>query len=510
MDNRVKLIGTSALMTNPSRINVLFMASEADPLIKVGGLGDVAGSLPRALTSIGTTTGRRSASLDVRLVIPFHPAIKRDRSSLQKVAEYQVGATGGKIPVSVFSLDLDGLLVYLLDGPPIASETGVYSADLAGDGYKYVFFSQAALSLPKRLDWRLDILHANDWHTAAAVYSLALNRLTDPFYRNTASVLTIHNLPYLGAMTSHALSAFDLPPAENTSLPAWANHMALPLGLLTADSIVAASPGYSREIMTEEFGSGLHSFLRAHASKITGILNGLDTRRWDPATDLELVANFSSGNLSPRSINKGYLQSELELDQDSAFPLLAMVTRMDPQKGVDLAIQAIRLLLHESKQEKHPFQVIFLGTGDPVLEQSARSLEQEYPNLIRARITYNERLSRHIFAGADMLLMPSRYEPCGLSQMIAMRYGCIPIARSTGGLSDTIHDPLDHQNRTGFLFKPAKPEALADAIQRALAVLKGPSDNWQAMQVYAMQQDFSWDRSAQEYYQLYSQLLDSK
>jgi hypothetical protein len=193
MDNRVV---NRTVPQDQSIPHVLFIASEADPLIKVGGLGDVAGSLPRALLSIGTASGHESASLDVRLVIPFHPAIKRDRGSLQKVAEYQVGATGGKIPVSVFSLDLDGLLVYLLEGHPIANETGVYSADLAGDGYKYVFFSQAALSLPKWLDWTPDILHANDWHTAAAVYSLALNRLTDPLPAYSLRPDDC-NLPYL-------------------------------------------------------------------------------------------------------------------------------------------------------------------------------------------------------------------------------------------------------------------------------------------------------------------------
>jgi len=495
-------------MINPSRINVLFMASEADPLIKVGGLGDVAGSLPRALRTVGSSSDFLPAPLDVRLVIPFHPGIYRDQYPSHQVAEYKVSSVDEDILVKAFALELNGLPVYLIEAAPIEQETGVYSANLEADGYKYVFFSLAALNLARKLDWKPAILHANDWHTSAAIYSLALNRLTDPFFRQTASILTIHNLPYLGSMSSSALDAFELPPAENTSLPVWAGHMALPLGLLTADRIVAVSPGYAKEILTAEFGSGLQTFLRAHSKKITGILNGLDTHKWDPSTDQALAVNYSPANLPARSANKSFLQKELGLKDSPHIPLLAMVTRMDPQKGVDLAVDALRLIFQSSSMDHPNIQVVFLGTGNPVLEQSVRRLEQDYPDRVRARITYNDKLSRQIYAGADALLMPSRYEPCGLSQMIAMHYGCVPIARATGGLSDTIQDPASSDQSTGFLFKPATPPALADAVLRALtAYTKDPHD-WQAMQIHGMQQDFSWDRSALEYLKQYKILLD--
>jgi starch synthase len=286
--------------------------------------------------------------------------------------------------------------------------------------------------------------------------------------------------------------------------------MALPLGLLTADAIVAVSPGYAKEIMTEEFGSGLQTFLRAHSKKITGILNGLDMGKWDPTTDLEITANFSPANIPVRSANKSTLQNELGLDINPQIPLLAMVTRMDPQKGVDLAIDSIRLILQSVSTNTSHLQAIFLGTGDPVLERAVRLLELEFSDQIRAQIIYNEKLSRHIYAGADMLLMPSRYEPCGLSQMIAMHYGCVPIAHATGGLSDTIHDPTDTDQSTGFLFKPTKPEALARAIQRALKVYTHDPLGWQAMQIRGMQQDFSWDRSAVEYINQYKKLLEKR
>ena len=497
-------------MSIPSKINVLFMASEADPLIKVGGLGDVAGSLPQALRRIAPKSNAGSPMLDVRLVIPYHPMISRTLYPASLVAEYNIPGKYGLTPTKAYAIELDGLPVYMIDGPPIAHESGVYSADLETDAYKYVYFSIASLELARRLDWKLDILHANDWHTAAAVYSLAMNRPIDPFFKYTASMLTVHNLPYMGAMTGSALDAFELPPAHNTSLPAWAGDMALPLGLLTADAIVAVSPGYSKEILTVEFGSGLQTFLRTQSQKISGILNGLDTARWDPSVDRDLPANFSSDNLQNRHTNKSSLQKELGLEVNPNTPLFAMVTRMDPQKGVDLAIDALRILLQSASVDTVPFQAVFLGTGNPTLEQAAHRLEQDFPDKIRAKIMYSEKLSRHIYAGADGLLMPSRYEPCGLSQMIAMRYGCVPIARSTGGLSDTIHDPSDTDESTGFLFKPALPEAVADAILRAVNLFTLDPDGWQSMQIRGMRQDFSWDRSAIQYYEQYKQLLEHR
>ena len=497
-------------MPNYSRLSVLFIASEADPLIKVGGLGDVAGSLPRAIRALNLSSNGSPLELDVRLVIPFHPRIRRDRYSPHKIAEFPIQTTDGEILATAFSLEIDGLPVYMIGGEPIDQESAVYSANLEADGYKYVFFSQAALALARILNWKPDILHANDWHTAPAVYSLALYRPLDPFFSHTASLLTVHNLPYLGAMTAPALDAFGLPPADQSGLPDWAQHMALPLGLLTADSIVAVSPGYSKEILTEEFGSGLQTFLRSHQEKITGILNGLDTDRWDPSRDVELAANFSSGNLPARSANKSILQKELGLEINPRIPLLAMVTRMDPQKGVDLAIAALRLLLQSIDVNSHTLQAVFLGTGDPILESAVRHLEQDYPDKVRARIMYDERLSRHIYAGADVLLMPSRYEPCGLSQMIAMHYGCVPIARATGGLSDTIQDPTTSEMSTGFLFKKAEPDGLVDAIQHALMVYSQDPPGWQKIQIHGMQQDFSWDRSAREYLKRYRMLFGRK
>jgi starch synthase len=486
------------------------MASEAAPFIKIGGLADVAGSLPHALRKVSKSVDLPASSLDVRLVIPYHPAIRKELYSISQLAEYRLHSHESQFQVKAFSLEYEGLSVYLVGGLPIDQETAVYSANLEEDGFKYVFFSQAVLNLVKAINWKPDVLHANDWHTSAAVYSLALNRPTDPFLRKTTSVLTVHNLPYLGAMTSAALEEFDLPPAENTSLPAWANHMALPLGLLTADAIVAVSKGYAKEIMTEEFSSGLHSFLKARSSKISGIFNGLDTTKWDPSTDTELVSNFTQATLQCRSNNKSFLQNKLDLDINPGIPLLAMISRMDPQKGVDLAVDSLRMIFQSKMSDEQPLQAVFLGRGDPHLEQVARLLELDYPQCIRTIIAYDEKLSRQIYAGADMLLMPSRYEPCGLSQMIAMHYGCLPVARATGGLSDTIQDSEDSKQSTGFLFTAASASALTGTIQRALTIFSTDPKGWQDMQIRAMQADFSWDRSALEYIKLYKKLLEKR
>ncbi len=494
-------------MPDSSGMKVFFIASEADPYIKVGGLADVAGSLPRALKTLNGTGAPNRPQIDIRLAIPFHPQIRDQAYSPRLVAEFPIHTVDGTILARAFLVEGQELPVYLISGEPIDRETGVYSADLEADGFKYVFFSLACLELIRQLGWTPDILHANDWHTATAVYSLARHRPDDPFFGQAASVLTVHNLPYLGSMTPAAMQAFGLPPADHPDLPAWARQMALPMGLLATDAIVAVSPGYAREILTEEYGSGLANFLKTQASKISGILNGLDTRKWDPTRDALLPENFSAGDLTVRTANKACLQEKMGFAIEPHLPLLAMVTRLDPQKGVDLTVEALRSMLPARQDGAAPFQMIFLGTGNPVLESEILRLEHDFPHAVRAYILFNEPLSHLIYAGADMLLMPSRYEPCGLSQMIAMHYGCVPIARTTGGLCDTILDVAESEQGTGFLFTPPKPGALATAIHRAADMYAQDPSGWRQVQKRGMQQDFSWDRSAQEYLKRYISLL---
>ncbi|MGD9091681.1 MAG: glycogen/starch synthase [Anaerolineales bacterium] len=475
------------------KLKILYLAAEAEPFIKIGGLGDVAGSLPPALSALG--------DIDIRLVVPFHGAIQRQSYPLQQVATYEVSHSAGPIVANVLRTDFDELPVYLISGTPIPPDAPVYSPETGVDGFKFTFFSLAALELIRHLQWTPDILHANDWHTAPAIYALHLR--DDSHYKSIATLLGIHNLPYLGVGAEDALSSFGLPPATDSPLPRWAQGAPLPLGLLTADHIVAVSPTYADEILTPEFSSGLEDFLQLRADDISGILNGINTHHWDPANDQMIESCYSRDTLERRKANKTALTGEFGLNPNPEIPLLAMINRIDPQKGVDLVPEAMRSIIDL------PWQMIMLGTGMPDLEAEIRQLETDFPERIRAALRFDSVLSHRIYAGADALLIPSRYEPCGLTQMIAMRYGCVPIARATGGLRDTVVDYRMGRWSTGFLFDQATPEDLCVAIHRATKTFSR-RQSWGKLQGRGMKGDFSWERSALQYLKLYKSLVAKK
>ena len=470
-----------------SNLNILFLASEADPFVKVGGLGDVSGSLPGALRVLA------DAGLDIRLVIPLHNAIRIENFPMQRVATFSIARQGADVSVEVFRTDLGELPVYLISGDPIRHSEKVYDPDPRVDSEKYVFFSLAALELARRLDWRPDIVHANDWHTAVSLYAVK-RQADDPFWARTRTVLSVHNLGYMGAGSEDALNAYRLPPAGDPALPDWAQQVPLPLGLWAADKIVAVSPTYAEEIQTPEYGCGLEGFLRSRGERVTGIINGIDNTVWDPSNDSFLATNFSMKTLASRGAVKAALQSQFGLKADASIPLLGMVTRMDQQKGVDIAVDALRELPGE------PWQAVLLGTGNSDLENAARHLETDFPHRVTAVLRFDSKLAHQVYGGSDMLLMPSRYEPCGLAQMIAMRYGALPVARATGGLRDTITD-----GSSGFLFTEASASAMAATLRRAMAAFRD-QDAWQAMQKTAMAEDFSWEQSAIKYAALYRSL----
>jgi len=488
----------TALQDDHTTTRVLFTVAEADPLIKVGGLGDVGGSLPRALQSLNPDQ-IKGTHLDVRLVIPLHSGIDRSAFQLKPLGTFPVPHLPEPIQADVFETHINGLAVYLIAGEPIPQEGPVYSLDTRADGVKFAFFSLAALELARYLDWQPHILHANDWHTALAVYALYLLRPEDTFFESVSSVLTLHNLPFMGAGTEFALSEFGLPPASDPRLPEWARRLPLPLGLLAADRIVAVSPGYAREVLTPQFGCGLEDFLKTRRSSLSGILNGIDQTVWDPATDPLIPMRFHTDQLEQRLENKKALLAEVGLAGDPDMPLLALISRMDPQKGIDIALEGLR------QSASLPWQAVLMGTGIPDLEDETRRLEAEYPDRIRAVIRFDSSLSHRVYAGSDSLLMPSRYEPCGLAQMIAMRFGSVPLARATGGLSDTILDKSGHAGNTGFLFNEAHPDAFSTALHRAITIWDDKAA-WQRYQVNGMAQDFSWEHSAIAYAQIYANL----
>ena len=478
-------------------LKVLYIASEATPFIKVGGLGDVAGSLPIAIRKEYPPDTLQS--IDVRLVIPYHKNLDTSSCTPEYIANIKVQYQHTSIPGQIFHCTLNKLPVYFVKGEPIESSENVYSPDTYQDGVKFTFFSMACLELVKILKWQPDIIHANDWHTSPAIYALSLKRKENPFFHRTKSLLTIHNLPYLGIGAERAVREFGLPPAASPPLPEWARRTPLALGLLSADKINTVSPGYAQEILTKPYGAGLDEFLRQRSQDICGILNGIDTQSWNPETDSALLKNYSLENLALRKANKKHLQKLLHLNPDSKTALLGMVTRMDVQKGMDLIPASLRQLT------QRPWQAVILGSGDPKIEEAARMLEQDFPTRIKTVIRYDDKLARKIYAGADMLLIPSRYEPCGLTQMIAMRYGNVPVARATGGLCDTIYDYALGKKSTGFLFNESSAADLSDALHRALDVF-ADKRRWRGLQVRGMKTDFSWEHSASKYAQLYFEL----
>ena len=470
----------------PQTINILFLAAEAEPFVKVGGLGDVAGSLPRALRALSDD----ETKIDVRLVLPLHPVIRPD--SLRPVGIYSIQRGNAEVQVEAFEGVLDGMPVYFISGEPIRASGSVYSSNNKLDAEKYTFFSLAALELPRQINWTPNIIHVNDWHTALASYGNLVKRW-DEKTRRVSSVVTIHNLPFMGPDVRETLEAYSLPLA-NTDLPAWARVMPLPLGLWASDAIVAVSPTYAEEILHEEFGCGLQDFFRNRSDTLRGILNGLDTVSFNPETDPALAANFNAEGLSARPRNTAALQERVGLPVIPDIPLLGMVSRMDPQKGVDIALKGLRML------DKQNWQFVLLGAGDAKLESMARKLQEDMPDRVSVETRYDAKLARQIYGGADIFLMPSRYEPCGTSQMIAMRYGCVPLVRAVGGLHDTVTD-----SETGFVFVDTKVKSFNDTLRRALKLLPYHS-RWANLQKAGMALEFSWPKSANRYYELYKKL----
>jgi len=494
-----------------NEIKVLFLAAEAAPFVKVGGLGDVAGALPQFLKSLGVSSDldepldekSDDLKIDIRLVIPFHRAIRAKDFNVKFLLEFDIISSEGSIKVEVFWTTINDLPVYLISGPPISASEQIYSQDPAEDGFKYTFFSYASLKLVKEINWYPDIIHANDWHTAPAVYALSINQNKNGTFKDAVTILGVHNLPYLGVGAGSSLSKFGLPPATDSDLPIWAQDVPLPLGLLTADHIVTVSPTYAQEILTPEFGAGLDDFLLRRQASISGILNGIDIERWDPDSDEYISPRYQLTTLTKKNVNKENLLDEAGLSTDKGRPLFAMVTRLDTQKGVDIAFDAFQSLMDQQ------WNVIILGTGDPSLEQRAHSLEREFPDRLRFVNRFDVPLSHRIYAGADMLLIPSRYEPCGLTQMIAMRYGTVPIGRATGGLHDTIIDYDQTSGGTGFIFDTAEPQSLEGAMRRAIRTYRDQR-RWRGLQRRGMRQNFSWAESARNYLKLYFQLVDNK
>lgn len=483
-------------------LKVLFAASEAEPFVKVGGLGDVAGTLPGALVTYFQETSDLPA-LDIRLFIPFHSKIPASKFNIEKVTTIDIPSAGGDIPAHFYLCKDLSYPVYLIAGEPLPADGPVYDTNSAVDGKKFAFFSLAILEFCRLNDWIPDILHANDWHTALLPNLIRERKEYKDLFAHTKTLLSVHNLPFMGGGSQAGLTEMEIKPTNDFRLPKWSKHMPLPMGLAASDRILAVSPGYAREMLTPEYGCGLDGFLFTVTDKVSGILNGLDTKLWDPAHDKFLVNKYSSYSIAKRAKNKEETLTSLGLEYDPRTPLIIMVTRIDQQKGIDIALKAL-----ESITERK-FQVIILGVGDPSLEDACKALEDQYPDRFRLLKRFDQALSHQLYGSGDMILIPSRYEPCGLTQMISMRYGCVPVARNTGGLSDTIIDTSPDKGQTGYLFQETTPESCAEAIERALNAYINTS-SWLQIQKNGMRTDFSWKNSAKKYAEEYLTLWKSQ
>lgn len=475
-------------------LKILMLAAEASPLVKVGGLGDVLGALPAAL---------RARGHDVRVMIPHYGTVDDARYGVEARGSVEVLWGGSRQRATVARVDVGGVPHYLIGGSPIARDGTVYGPDITVDGPKYVFFSVAALQAAQALGFRADILHVHDSHPGAAVYWLAEQRATNAFWARTASVLTIHNLPYQNNRARAALALGGLRPSRDARIPPWARDSLMGLAINYADAINAVSPGYAAEVLGTEHGAGLEALLGARAERLTGILNGLDYEQWNPEMDDALPQRFGMETISARASNKTALQQELGLDPKGGdVPLFGVVSRLDQQKGFDLVTPALQRILQE-----YPAQLALLGAGAPEIERALRGLQQRFPGRVALSIGFDARLARRIYGGADVFLMPSRYEPCGLSQMIAMRYGAVPVVRATGGLRDTVVDYDSNRRRsTGFVFTEYTAAGFVSALRRALEVFPDRR-RWRGLQRRGMLRRFTWDLAALRYTQLYERAL---
>ncbi len=481
-----------ALHHPPSSLKILFVAAECAPFYKVGGLADVIGSLPQALRALGH---------DVRVIIPRYRPIDAKTFRLKRVDRFiDVPAGNRSRTTEVVESTTTGVPTYFVWDERFFGRNQVYGQP--DEAMAYVFFSRAVIEFLRVIDWTPDVLHAHDWHSGAAVMYLATRGRREAALKPIATVFTIHNLFYQGT-SGDALFRFagfnQTPRHVIGEKPGTANWMAR--GIAHADAVNTVSPSYAREILTPEFGEGLQDLLRARRGQLSGILNGLDQTVWNPQTDRLLAANYDANSLKQRSVNKRAMQEQLGLKRKPRMLLIGLVSRLFDQKGLDILLAAAdRLLTREA-------QLAILGSGDAKYHAAFKALKERYPDRVGIEHNFNEPLARRIYGGCDVFLMPSHFEPCGLGQLIAMRYGAVPLVRATGGLADTVIDAGRSPRRgTGFVFKPYTAGALLNTVDRALAAY-ADTERWQTIQRHAMAADFSWQVSARQYEELYRQAI---
>lgn len=474
-------------------MNILYVTSEAAPFVKTGGLGDVAGSLPITLKEKG---------VDARVILPLYRCIdQKYKDQMKYIDNIYINMGWRSQYCGVFELDWKGTTYYFVDNEFYFNGPGPYD-HIHLDCEKFIFFSKAVLSLLPTLGFRPDVINCNDWQTAPI--PVLLDTFYDnPFYRGIKTVMTIHNLKFQGRWNlekiKDALAIDDYYFTED-KLEYYKDANLLKGGLVYANKITTVSETYAKEITTAEYGEGLDGLLYARQNDTVGIVNGIGDE-WSPKTDPFIFQNFTEKTLAKRKINKTELQKELNLPVDENKMMIGIVSRLTDQKGFDLIAYAMERLCEGG------FQIVILGTGDENYENMFRHYAWKYPDRVSANIFFSNELSHKIYAACDAFLMPSRFEPCGLSQLISMRYGCLPIVRETGGLADTVVPYNEYTGEgTGFSFMPYNADDMMTVVNYAMRTYYDNPEAWTKLVKSAMSQDFSWNVSADKYIALYEEL----
>ena len=474
-------------------MKVLFVASEAAPLIKSGGLGDVAGALPKELAKKG---------VDARVVIPKYKGINwKLKDKLQFDKWFTINVSWRTRYVGIFEYKQDGVTYYLIDNEAYFDRDGLYG--YYDDGERFAYFDRAVLEMLKQVDWQPDVIHCNDWQTGMIPVMLRLEYSKDLFYASMRTVYSIHNILFQGCFDKVILPelfGYNYEPYKNKSLEFDHGVSFMKGGINYSDLISTVSYSYAEEIKTPEYGERLDGLLRCRADALRGIVNGIDYDEFNPETDEYIYKKYNVHTLKEKLINKEQLQKELGLRQSATTPMIGMVTRLTKQKGIDLIVYIADRLLQQD------VQLVILGTGDKQFEDHFKWLDYRYGDKVSANIRFDNTLAHKIYASSDMFLMPSLFEPCGLGQLIALRYGSIPIVRETGGLRDTVkaYNKFD-ESGNGFSFANFNADEMFNIIQYAIGIYYDKRQ-WNKIIRHAMNSDNSWSKSADEYLNMYKQL----
>jgi starch synthase len=473
-----------------SKQKILFASAEVVPFAKTGGLADVAGALPKVLAQMGH---------DVRIVMPRYGSIDGEKFGLREVvAPFTIPHGREQIEISVEQSDaIEGVPTYFIRNDYLYNRDSLYGQP--DDDHRFVAYDRGMLEMLDPLGWRPDVIHCNDWHTG--LVPVFLKTTYADLYGDIGSLFTIHNLAYQGTFSPHIMELAGLPWELFTwdQLAFWDHFNFMKAGLMYADKINTVSPTYAKETCTEEFGEGLEGVLAFRKDDYAGILNGIDYEEWNPERDPYIAAKFSADNLEGKTKCKHALQKAMSLPQWKDAPVLGVISRLSYQKGLDILDEVLPDLL-----ENHRLQVVILGTGEEQYHDLLTRLALRYPEKLAIALKFDNALAHQIYAGSDFFLMPSRYEPCGLGQLISMAYGTVPIVRATGGLADSVKEFKSIRSTgNGFVFEGLEPRDFAAAIERGLKCFTDKPECWDRVVQNAFASDFSWQASAKKYAKVY-------